>query len=120
MRGLGLLIVFFALVLLSSTMSFVYRSLGWRSLALSIGLTLINEMTHSENSYRQDVFLQDLRHQKNRYQQRIWSEHQHMQLSFLLRHGFKSSSTVLDLGCGPMRLGFGPNPLDTRRLVFWS
>ena len=62
-------------------------------------------MTHSENSYRQDVFLQDLRHQNNRYQQRIWSEHQHMQLSFLLRHGLKSSSTVLDLGCGPMRLG---------------
>ena len=62
-------------------------------------------MTQNENSYRQDVFLEDLRRQKNRHQQRIWTEHQHMQLSFLQRRGLKSSSTVLDLGCGPMRLG---------------
>ena len=68
-------------------------------------------MTYSENFYRQDVFLDDLRAQKDRQQQRIWSEHQQMQLSFLERHGLKSSSTVLDLGCGPMRLGSALIPL---------
>ena len=59
-------------------------------------------MTQSENSYRHDVFLDDLRDQKNRNRQRIWTEHQDMQLSFLTRRGLTSSSTVLDLGCGPM------------------
>ena len=62
-------------------------------------------MTQSENPYRQDVFLDDLRHQEERLQQRIWTEHQDMQLSFLKRCGLSSSTTVLDLGCGPMRLG---------------
>ena len=68
-------------------------------------------MTQSENSYRQDVFLNDLRHQKDRHQLRIWAEHQDMQLSFLKRRGLISSSTVLDLGCGPMRLGSALIPL---------
>ena len=62
-------------------------------------------MTHSENSYRQDVFLEDLRHLNDRQQQRLWAEHQQMQISFLKRWGLTSSSTVLDIGCGPMRLG---------------
>lgn len=62
-------------------------------------------MTQSENPYRQDVFLEDLRHQKDRQKQRIWTEHQQMQLSFLQRRGLTSASTVLDIGCGPMRLG---------------
>ena len=62
-------------------------------------------MTQAENPYRQDVFLEDLRQQKDRQQQRIWAEHQQMQLSFLQRRGLTSSSTVLDIGCGPMRLG---------------
>ena len=62
-------------------------------------------MTQSENFYRQDVFLEDLRHSNDRQQQRIWAEHQKMQLSFLQRRGLTSSSTVLDLGCGPLRLG---------------
>ena len=68
-------------------------------------------MTQSENSYRQDVFLEDLRQLKDRQKQRIWSEHQQMQLSFLQRRGLRSSSTVLDLGCGPMRLGSALIPL---------
>ena len=42
-------------------------------------------MTQSENLYRQDVFLDDLRYANDRQQQRIWAEHQHMQLSFLQR-----------------------------------
>ena len=37
-------------------------------------------MTKSENPSRQDVFLNDLRHQDDRDQQRIWAEHQEMQL----------------------------------------
>ena len=68
-------------------------------------------MTQSENCYRQEVFLNDLRQQKDRQQQRIWSEHQQMQLGFLQRRGLKPSSTVLDLGCGPMRLGSALIPL---------
>ena len=68
-------------------------------------------MTQSENSYRQEVFLEDLRQLKDRQKQRIWSEHQQMQLSFLQRRGLRSSSTVLDLGCGPMRLGSALIPL---------
>ena len=68
-------------------------------------------MTQSENSYRQDVFLDDLRQQQDRQQQRIWLEHQEMQLSFLKRRGLSSASTVLDLGCGPMRLGSAVIPL---------
>ena len=68
-------------------------------------------MTQSENLYRQDVFLDDLRYANDRQQQRIWAEHQHMQLSFLQRWGLTSSSTLLDIGCGPMRLGSALIPL---------
>ena len=68
-------------------------------------------MTKAENPYRQDVFLEDLRQQKDRQQQRIWAEHQQMQLSFLQRSGLTASSTVLDIGCGPMRLGSALIPL---------
>ena len=68
-------------------------------------------MTQAENPYRKEVFLEDLRLHKNRQQQRIWAEHQQMQLSFLQRHGLKSSSTVLDIGCGPLRLGSALIPL---------
>ena len=68
-------------------------------------------MTQEENPYRQDVFLEDLRHGSDRVNQRIWIEHQQMQLDFLQRHGFNHSSIVLDLGCGPMRLGSALIPL---------
>ena len=34
-----------------------------------------------------------------------------MQLSFLQRRGLTSSSNVLDIGCGPMRLGSALIPL---------
>ena len=68
-------------------------------------------MTQAENPYRQDVFLDNLRHQNDRQQQRIWVEHQKMQLSFLRRRGLTSSSIVLDMGCGPMRLGSALIPL---------
>ena len=70
-------------------------------------------MTQAENPYRQDVFLEDLRQQKDRQQQRIWAEHQQMQLSFLRRRGLTASSTVLDIGCGPMRLGSALFPCST-------
>ena len=71
----------------------------------SLVSTPSSEMTQAENPYRQDVFLEDLRQHKDRQTQRIWSEHQQMQLSFLKRRGLTASSTVLDIGCGPMRLG---------------
>ena len=71
----------------------------------------VNTMTQAENPYRQDVFLDNLRQQKDRQQQRIWAEHQQMQLSFLRRRGLTSSSIVLDIGCGPMRLGSALIPL---------
>ena len=73
--------------------------------------SLGSAMTQAENPYQQEVFLEDLRQQKDFQQQRIWAEHQQMQLSFLQRRGFTSSSTVLDIGCGPMRLGSALIPL---------
>ena len=68
-------------------------------------------MNQAENPYQQDVFLEDLRNHKNRQQQRIWAEHQQMQLNFMKRRGLTPSSTVLDIGCGPMRLGSALIPL---------
>ena len=68
-------------------------------------------MTQAENPYRQDVFLDDLREHKVREQQRIWTEHQQMQLLFLQSRGLTPCSTVLDIGCGPMRLGSALIPL---------
>jgi SAM-dependent methyltransferase len=62
-------------------------------------------MTQAENTYQHEVFLDHLRHRSDREVERIWHEHQQMQLSFLQRRGLRPSSTVLDLGCGPMRLG---------------
>jgi SAM-dependent methyltransferase len=62
-------------------------------------------MTQAENTYQHEVFLDHLRHRSDREGERIWHEHQQMQLSFLQRRGLRPSSTVLDLGCGPMRLG---------------
>ena len=56
-------------------------------------------MTKAENPYREDVFLEDLRQQKDRQQQRIWAEHQQMQLSFLQRRGL-CVFTVLDMAAG--------------------
>ena len=44
------------------------RSHGWRNWALFIGLTPGSAMTQAENPYRQDVFLEDLRQQKDRQQ----------------------------------------------------
>ena len=67
-------------------------------------------MTQSENSYRHDVFLMICGIRRIEISS-AWTEHQDMQLSFLTRRGLTSSSTVLDLGCGPMRLGSALIPL---------
>ena len=71
-------------------------------------------MTQAENTYQHEVFLDHLGHRSDREGERIWHEHQQMQLSFLQRRGLRPSSTVLDLGCGPMRLGSVLIPLLSR------
>ncbi|MCP9775632.1 bifunctional 2-polyprenyl-6-hydroxyphenol methylase/3-demethylubiquinol 3-O-methyltransferase UbiG [Cyanobium sp. WAJ14-Wanaka] len=67
--------------------------------------------SHQENDYQEHVFLDHLRHLDDRQSQKIWHEHQGMQLQFLRRHGLGPGSNVLDLGCGPMRLGSALIPL---------
>lgn len=62
-------------------------------------------MTHSENNYVNEVFLSELRNCSDLEGQRKWSEHQEMQLQFLYKQGFQPDSKILDVGCGPMRLG---------------
>ena len=64
-------------------------------------------MTQAENPYRQEVFLEDLRQQKDRQQQRIWAEHQQMQLTFLRRRGLQRLQPCLISAaarCGSVRL----------------
>ncbi len=68
-------------------------------------------MTNSENFYRRDVFLSEIRDCNDRDDQRLWKEHQSMQISFLQKRGLQPSSRVLDLGCGPMRLGVALIPM---------
>ena len=69
-------------------------------------------MTQAENPYRQDVFLENLRKEKDRQQQRIWAEHQQMQLSFLRRLWLQIfPPQSFDIGCGPMRFGSALIPL---------
>ena len=60
---------------------------------------------NQENPYRQEVFLEQLRDAAELSSHRLWQEHQQMQLDFLLKRGFSPATNVLDLGCGPMRLG---------------
>ena len=62
-------------------------------------------MKNQENDYQEHVFLYDLRESLNRDDNQLRREHQKMQLSFLLNQGVNQSSNVLDLGCGPLRLG---------------
>lgn len=67
-----------------------------------------------ENPYPQEVFLEELRTTADRDSQRIWHEHQQMQQTFLRKRGFNPATRLLDLGCGPMRLGVALIPeLDT-------
>jgi ubiquinone/menaquinone biosynthesis C-methylase UbiE len=65
---------------------------------------------HQENPYQQEVFLEELRGEADRNSQRLWHEHQQMQLAFLRKRGFNGTSRLLDLGCGPMRLGVAVIP----------
>jgi len=68
---------------------------------------------HQENPYHREVFLGALRDCADLSGERLWVEHQQMQLKFLLRRGLKPSTRLLDLGCGPMRLGAAVIPLLT-------
>lgn len=58
-----------------------------------------------ENNYRSDVFLSTLRGRQDYGDDQIWREHQLMQFSFLRQRGLRPDWHVLDVGCGPMRLG---------------
>lgn len=58
-----------------------------------------------ENTYDDEVFLADLLASADYAEQRIWREHQQMQWDFLCARGLTPDSIVLDLGCGPLRLG---------------
>ena len=73
---------------------------------------------HQENPYQQDVFLEELRDERDRNSQRNWYEHQQMQLAFLQTRGFNAASRLLDLGCGPMRLGVAVIPQLTTGWYF--
>ena len=73
---------------------------------------------HQENPYQQDVFLEELRDQRDRNSQRNWYEHQQMQLAFLQTRGLNAASRLLDLGCGPMRLGVAVIPQLTTGWYF--
>lgn len=59
-----------------------------------------------ENFYRTNVFLDWLLDPAVDLQSRqVWVEHQQMQFSFLLQRGLRPDHRVLDVGCGPLRLG---------------
>lgn len=68
---------------------------------------------YQENPYHREVFLEALRDCSDLSAERLWVEHQQMQLKFLLRRGLQPSTRLLDLGCGPMRLGMAVIPLLT-------
>lgn len=68
----------------------------------------------SENPYDAQVFLSNVLDKPDYKTQRVWTEHQEMQVKFLRSKGFCPSSNVLDVGCGPLRLGVRLIPeLDT-------
>ncbi len=58
-----------------------------------------------DNHYGKRVFLSTLLAQPDYRNDRIWSEHQQMQMRFLSSKGMSANSSVLDMGCGPLRLG---------------
>lgn len=67
-----------------------------------------------ENTYKNEVFLTNLLDTPDYTKHRMWAEHQEMQARFLQTKGFCSASNVLDVGCGPLRLGVRLIPeLDT-------
>ena len=68
-------------------------------------------MTKNENAYNTDVFLQEVVGKPDWKNDRMWKEHQDMQIKFLMARGLSPSTVFLDLGCGPMRLGSSLIPL---------
>jgi ubiquinone/menaquinone biosynthesis C-methylase UbiE len=67
-----------------------------------------------DNNYHARVFLSGLLGKPDYMNSRIWKEHQEMQARFLLSKGLTPDSTVLDVGCGPLRLGVALIPRLTR------
>lgn len=59
-----------------------------------------------ENAYRETVFLSWVADGTIRLDDvPEWARHQAMQFDFLLRRGLAPTARVLDMGCGPLRLG---------------
>ena len=59
-----------------------------------------------ENNYRETVFLSWAADEGIRLEDvPEWTLHQAMQYEFLIRQGLPSNARVLDMGCGPLRLG---------------
>jgi len=69
----------------------------------------------ADNRYRDNVFLAWAADDRIRLEDEPkWARHQAMQYDFLLRHGLPTDARVLDMGCGPLRLGSRLIPYLTR------
>jgi cyclopropane fatty-acyl-phospholipid synthase-like methyltransferase len=66
---------------------------------------------NEENTYRKTEFLSELFDSPNYTDSRNWKDHQEMQMNFLRARGLNQSSVILDMGCGPLRLGASLIPL---------
>lgn len=68
-----------------------------------------------ENAYRETVFLSWVADGSIRLDDvPEWARHQAMQFDFLLRRGLSPAARVLDMGCGPLRLGSRSSPTSRR------
>lgn len=72
-----------------------------------------------ENAYRTEVFLSWLETASpDNFEKRVWLEHQEMQCNYLIQRGLLSGDRVLDVGCGPLRLGSVLLPLLSQGWYF--
>ena len=58
-----------------------------------------------DNTYRNRVFLKNLLEKDDLSSEKLWREHQEMQLRYVLGKGLAPDAVFADIGCGPLRLG---------------